>query len=88
MNYEQQEFYNKRLDFTYQGQDYIWFGDYKVSNASLRVENDVRSNYEVQIEVLDTDFCAYYREYSDVLIPITPTNDLICQIKIEIKGIL
>jgi hypothetical protein len=69
------EFFDKSLDFTYEGRDYIWFGEYKVSKTDRHVE----------VEVLYTDFCAYYRDFSDVLLPVAPGNGLISQIKIEIQ---
>ena len=72
------EFFDKPLDFTYQGRDYIWYGIYKLRNTELRAD----------IEILDTDFCAYYRDFSDVLIRIIPTNDILSQIKIEIQKII
>lgn len=70
-----QEFYDKRLDFTYQDQDYIWFGDYKVINTDSKVE----------VKILYTDFCAYYRDFSDVLLQVTPSNGLLSQINIELQ---
>jgi hypothetical protein len=69
------EFFDKPLDFTYEGRDYIWYGEYIVINTNPRVE----------VEVLYTDFCAYYRDFSDVLLPVIPTNVLISQIKIELE---
>jgi len=68
------DFFNKPLDFTYQGRDYIWYGIYKLRNTELRAD----------IEILDTDFFAYYKDFSDVLIQVKPTIDLLSQIKIEI----
>jgi hypothetical protein len=72
------EFFDKPLDFTYEGRDYIWYGIYKLRNTGLRVD----------IEILDTDFFAYYRDFSDVLIQILPTNDILSQIEIEIQKII
>ena len=69
------EFFDKPLDFTYEGRDYIWFGEYKVCKTDTRVE----------VEVLYTDFCAYYRDFSDVLLRVAPGNGLLSQIKIEIQ---
>lgn len=88
MSYSENEteyFNDQRLDFTYDGRDYIWYGDYKVETTGDPGDNDVPAYYEVEVEVLDTNFCHYYDEATDEVVEVNPTKGLLCHIELLIE---
>jgi hypothetical protein len=88
MNYSENEtesFYDQRLDFTYDGRDYIWYGDYKVETSGDPGDNDVPAYYETEVEILETNFCTYYDETTDEVVEVEPTRGLLCHIEIIIE---
>ena len=88
MNYSENEtesFYDQRLDFTSEGRDYIWYGDYKVETSGDPGDNDVPSYYETEVEILETNFCTYYDETTDEVVEVEPTRGLLCHIEILIE---
>jgi hypothetical protein len=32
MNYDQEQFHDQEVEFTYEGKEYVWQGDYRVIN--------------------------------------------------------
>jgi len=85
---ETENFYDQRVDFTYDGRDYIWYGDYKVETTGDPGDYDTPAYYETEVEVLETNFCTYYDETTDEVIEVEPTGGLLCQIELEIERTL
>jgi hypothetical protein len=88
MNYSENEtesFYDQRLDFTYDGRDYIWYGDYKVETSGDPGDYDTPAYYETEVEILETNFCTYYDETTDEVVEVEPTRGLLCHIEILIE---
>lgn len=88
MNYQDHEtehFNDKRLDFSYEGRDYIWYGDYKVETTGDAGDHDTPAYYEVEVEVLETSFCTYYDEATDEVVEVEPTKSMLTEIEIQIQ---
>lgn len=82
---ETETFYDQRLDFTYDGRDYIWYGDYSVETTGDPGDYDVPAYYEVEVEVLETNFCSYYDEATDEVVEVEPTRSMLTVIELEIE---
>ena len=82
---ETEHFYDQRLDFTYDGRDYIWYGDYKVETTGDPGDYDTPAYYETEVEILETNSCIYYDETTDEVIEVDPSKGLLCHIEIIIE---
>ena len=80
-----ENFYGEQVEFTYEGRDYIWEGDYSVNTWGETSDYDYAGCSEVEVLIEDTTSLTYYDEATDDHIEVVPTKSIIYTIEIEIE---
>jgi hypothetical protein len=85
MNYEIETHYDKEVNFIYEGHEYVWQGDYIVTNCG-EDESDYAPAYgETEIQIQHTNSLSYYDEATDDVIDVIPTQSILIELEIEIE---
>jgi hypothetical protein len=84
MNYDQEQFYDQEVEFTYEGKEYVWKGDYSVTNW-VDEEIDYAPAYgEIDVSIDYTTSLSFYDELIDLVIEVKPTPSVLVELEIEI----
>jgi aminoglycoside phosphotransferase (APT) family kinase protein len=83
MNYEQEQFYDQEIEFTYEGKEYVWQGDYSVTNWG---EDEItRQHMEKSMFQLIIQQAYHFNdELIDLVIEVKPTPSVLVELEIEI----
>jgi hypothetical protein len=82
MNYKTENFFDQEIEFSYDGIDYFWTGDYTVENYG-EDEGEYAPEYgDCTVEVQYTSRLFSYTESQEV----TPTISMIIALEEEIKN--
>ena len=85
MNYDQEQFHDQEIEFTYEGKEYVWQGDYTVTNWG-EDESDYAPAYgEVEVSIDHTASLSFYDEETDTVIEVKPTPSLLVILEIKIE---
>jgi hypothetical protein len=85
MNYESETHYDQEVNFIYEGHDYVWQGDYIVTNCG-EDESEYAPGYgETEIQIQHTNSLSYYNEVTDQVIDVIPTQSIMLELEIEIE---
>ena len=85
MNYDEQQFYDQEIEFTYDGKDYVWQGDYSVTNWG-EDESDYAPSYgEFEVTIDQTASLSYYDDETDLVIEVKPTPSLLATVESTIE---
>lgn len=85
MNYDQDQFYDQEVEFTYEGKEYVWQGDYSVSNWGEDSSEYAPSYGETEISIDHTTSLSFYDEQTDQVIEVKPTPSLLATVEITIE---
>jgi hypothetical protein len=78
--HETENYYDQEIDFTYEGKDYIWCGDYTIETYGEDESEYAPAYGEVEVKIDHTSSLASYEDGMDM----TPTDSMIEAIKEEI----
>lgn len=81
MNYDSENFFDQEITFTYEGQDYIWFGDYTIETYGEDESEYAPAYGEVEVKIDHTSSLASYEDG----IEITPTPSLLAAVEFQIE---
>ena len=85
MNYDTETHYDQEVNFIYEGHEYVWQGDYTVTNCG-EDESDYAPAYgETEISIDHTNSLFYYNETTDEVIDVIPTPSILIELEIEIE---
>jgi hypothetical protein len=85
MNYDQDTFYDQEIEFTYEGKEYVWQGDYSVTNWG-EDESEYSPAYgEVEVSIDHTTSLSFFDEETDTVIEVKPTPSLLAILEIKIE---
>jgi hypothetical protein len=85
MNYDSETHYDKEVNFIYEGLEYVWQGDYIVTNCG-EDESEYAPRYgETEIQIQHTNSLSYYDEATDDVIDVIPTPSILLELEIEIE---
>lgn len=85
MNYEQENYYDQEVEFTYEGKEYVWQGDYTVTNWG-EDESEYSPAYgEAGVLIDHTTSLSFYDEATNTVIELKPTPSLLAELEIEIE---
>ena len=73
------------IDFTYNGEEHTWKGDYGVRQFGEYADWDYPGDQETEITILDTEYIETWSEEQENWIKIEPTDDMLSEIKWEIE---
>lgn len=85
MNYDQEQFYDQEIEFTYEGREYVWQGDYSVTSWG-EDESEYSPAYgETEVSIDHTTSLSFYDEKTDAVFQVKPTPSLLAELEIEIE---
>lgn len=85
MNYDQDNYYDQEVEFTYEGKEYVWQGDYSVTNWGEDESEYAPAYGEIEVSIDHTASLTFYDELTDTVIEVKPTPSLLAEIEIEIE---
>ena len=85
MNYDQDTFYDQEIEFTYEGKEYVWQGDYSVTNWGEDESECAPAYGETEVSIDHTSSLSFYDDATDTVIEVKPTPSLLAEIEIEIE---
>ena len=85
MNYYTETYYDKEVNFIYEGLEYVWQGDYIVTNCGDDESEWAPGYGETEIQILHTNSLSYYNEVTDQVIDVIPTQSILLELEIEIE---
>jgi hypothetical protein len=85
MNYQQEQFHDQEVEFTYEGKEYVWQGDYRVINWG-EDESEYAPAYGGVVVLIDhTTSLSFYDEETDTVIDVKPTPSILAELEIAIE---
>jgi len=85
-NYDDTEtHYDQEIEFTFEGEQYIWHGDYSIRTWGETSDWDYCGDSEQEVEIDDTVSIRKFDEDNNDWIDVKPTNSMICEVSIEIE---
>ena len=88
MNYDQDNYYDQEIEFTYEGKEYVWQGDYSVTNWGEDDSEYAPAYGEIEVTIDHTTNLSFYDEPTDTVIEVKPTPSILAEIEITIEKTL
>lgn len=85
MNYDQEQFYDQEVEFTYEGKEYVWQGDYSVTNWGEDESEYAPAYGEIEVSIDHTTSLSFFNEETDTVIEVKPTPSLLAILEIKIE---
>ena len=83
-----ENYYDQEIEFSYQGQDFFWYGDFTVSNWGEVSDWEYYGYSEQEVTIDRTDMIVIFNEEKNDWDEVTPTPSLLATVEIEIKKTL
>jgi len=81
MNYETENFFDQEITFTYEGQDYLWIGDYTIEHFGEDESEFAPAYGEMEIRIDHTSSLMSYEDGIDI----KPTDSMLMELELEIE---
>ena len=81
MNYETENFFDQEITFTYEGQDYLWIGDYTIEHTGEDESEFAPAYGEMEIRIDHTSSLICYEQGKEVI----PTRSMLMELELEIE---
>ena len=81
MNYETETHYDQQVNFIYEGFEYVWYGDYTVTNCGEDESEFAPAYGEMEITIEYTRSLSSYEHGYEVI----PTRSMLMELEIEIE---
>jgi hypothetical protein len=85
MNYETENFYDQEIEFTYEGRDYVWQGDYTIEHTGEDESEFAPAYGEMEISIDHTTSLSYYDEDLEKVVEVKPTASILMELEIQIE---
>ena len=85
MNYESENYHDQQVEFTYEGKEYTWEGDYTIEQ-NVEEESECAPAYgEFEVTIDHTTSLSYYDEDSEINVEVKPTNSILVELQFQIE---
>jgi hypothetical protein len=85
MSYESENYHDQQVEFTYEGKEYIWEGDYTIEQ-NVEEESECAPAYgEFEVTIDHTTSLSYYDEDLEVNVELKPTNSILIELQFQIE---
>lgn len=86
INYESDNYFDQKVEFTYEGREYTWEGDYTIEQTGEDESEYAPSYGETEVSIDHTTSLSYYDEDLDVNVEVNPTTSILMELSIEIEN--
>lgn len=83
--YDTENFYDQEIEFTYEGKEYVWQGDYTVTNWGEDEGEYAPAYGEAGVLIDHTTRLSFYDDATDTVIEVKPTPSILAELEIEIE---
>jgi hypothetical protein len=88
MNYETENFYDQEIEFTYEGREYYWAGDYSIEYTNEEGDEITPDYGEAEVSIDYTTSLSYYDEDLEKVVEVKPTPSILMELSLEIERTL
>lgn len=82
MNYDSENYFDQEITFTYEGEDYVWVGDYSIE-STYEDESEYAPAYgEIEVHIDHTYSIYSYKDDCEVI----PTPSLLMAVELHIEN--
>lgn len=81
MNYDTEHYYDQEITFTYEGQEYLWIGDYTIEYFGEEESEYAPAYGEVEVHIDHTTSIYSYEDDCDII----PTPSLLMAVELHIE---
>jgi hypothetical protein len=85
MSYESENYHDQQVEFTYEGKEYIWEGDYTIEQTGEEESEYAPSYGEFEVTIDHTTSLSYYDEDLEVNVEVKPTNSILIELQFQIE---
>jgi hypothetical protein len=86
MNYDSENYFDQKIEFTYEGREYIWEGDYTIEQTGEDESEYAPAYGEIEVTIDHTTSLSYYDEDQDLNIEVKPTTSILTELELEIEN--
>jgi hypothetical protein len=81
MNYNSEQYHDQEITFTYEGQDYLWIGDYTIEQCGEDESEFAPAYGEMEVTIDHTTSLSSYEHGYEVI----PTRSMLMELELEIE---
>jgi hypothetical protein len=81
MNYDSEHYFDQEITFTYEGQDYVWTGDYSIESTFEGESEYAPAFGEVEVHIDHTSGLYSYEDDAEII----PTLSLLMAVELHIE---
>jgi hypothetical protein len=81
MNYDSEHYYDQEITFTYEGQDFVWTGDYSIEYFGEDESEYAPAYGEVEVRIDHTYSLYSYEDDAEII----PTPSLLMAVELHIE---
>jgi uncharacterized OB-fold protein len=85
MSNETENFYDQQVEFTYEGKEYTWEGDYTIEQSGEDESEYAPAYVEFEVTIDCTTSLTYYDEDLEVNVEVKPTNSILVELQFQIE---
>jgi hypothetical protein len=86
MNYDSENYFDQKIEFTYEGREYIWEGDYTIEQTGEDESEYAPAYGEIEVTIDHTTSLSYYDEDQDLNVEVKPTTSILTELELEIEN--
>jgi hypothetical protein len=86
MNKETENFYDQEIEFTYEGREFVWKGDYSIEYTGEDESEFAPAYGEAEVSIDHTTSLSYYDEDFDEVVEVKPTPSVLIELALEIEN--
>ena len=88
MNQDSENYHDQEIEFTYEGREFVWQGDYSIE-YTYEDESEFAPAYgEAEVSIDHTTSLSYYDEDFDEVVEVKPTPSILMEVELEIERTL
>ena len=85
MNHETENYHDQEIEFTYEGHEYIWQGDYSIEQTFEDESEYAPSLSEMEVKIDYTTSLSYYDEDLEQNVEVVPTPSILMELELQIE---
>lgn len=86
MNYDSENYFDQKIEFTYEGREYTWEGDYTIEQTGEDESEYAPAYGEIEVTIDHTTSLYYYDEDQDLNVEVKPTTSILTELELEIEN--
>lgn len=81
MNYDSEQYFDQEIQFSYEGKDYLWTGDYTIDYFGEDESEFAPAYGEMEVKITHTSSLSSYEDGAEII----PTASILMAVELEIE---